>query len=138
MLDLDISILIVFVLVGILLVVLNRLYYKPIGEVMAERESKIKKENTQIETNLNEIDDKTLHIEEVLKETQKESRNIREDLIKKGEEVRDQMLQDAREKSRHLFESKMKQLDDQILIAEKKLEQEIDVFSNKIKDIFLS
>ena len=138
MLDLDISVIIIFALVGILLVVLNRLYYKPIGQVIEERDSKISNESNRIKANISDINDKTAHIEGVLKETQKESRKIKEDLIKTGEEVREQTLKDAREKARHIFDSKMAQLDEQILSAEKKLEQEIGVFSNKIKEIFIS
>jgi F-type H+-transporting ATPase subunit b len=138
MLELDFTLIIVSVLVGTLMVVLNRLYYKPIGQVIAERESKIATETNQIETNIKDIEEKTLHIEGVLKETQKESRKIREELIKKGEEVREQVVQEARENSKKMFENKMKQLDEQILTAEKKLEQEISVFSDKIKEIFMS
>ena len=138
MLDLDISLIVVSVLVGILMLVLNRLYFNPIGQVIHQREAKIAGESSQIETNMLTIEEKTRHIEVVLKEAQKESRGIREELIKKGEEVREQIVQDARENSKTLFKTKMEQLDQQILAAEKELEQEITVFSNKIKEIFIS
>lgn len=138
MLELNFTLIIVSVLVGFLMVVLNHLYYKPIGQVLQERESKIAAETNQIETNMRDIEEKTQHIEGVLKETQKESRKIREELIKKGEEVREQVVQEARENSKKMFETKMKQLDEQILMAEKKLEQEISMFSDKIKEIFMS
>jgi F-type H+-transporting ATPase subunit b len=138
MLELDITLIIVSVLVGFLMVILNHLYYKPIGQVIEERESKIATETNRIETNMRDIEEKTQHIEGVLKETQKESRKIREELIIKGEEVREQVVQEARENSKKMFENKMKQLDEQILMAEKKLEQEISIFSDKIKEIFMS
>jgi len=138
MLELNFTLIIVFVLVGFLMVVLNHLYYKPIGQVIEERESKIAGETNLIETNIKDIEEKTQHIEGVIKETQKESRKIREELIKKGEEVREQIVQEARENSKKMFETKMKQLDEQILTAEKKLEQEISMFSDKIKEIFMS
>lgn len=138
MLELDFTLIIVSVLVGFLMVVLNHLYYKPIGQVIEERESKIATETNRIETNIKEIEEKTQNIEDVLKETQKESRKIREELIEKGEEVREQVVQEARENSKKMFENKMKQLDLEILTAEKKLEQEISIFSDKIKEIFMS
>jgi F-type H+-transporting ATPase subunit b len=137
MLDLDISVLVVSALVGILLLVLNRLFFKPIGSVIEERETKIEKESGQIEAMTKEIEEKTLHIENVLKDTQKESRKIKEELIKKGEEVREKVVAEAREKSRQHFDTKMKQLDQQLLDAEKQLEQEIRVFSGKMKEIFI-
>ena len=138
MLELNFTLIIVSVLVGFLMVVLNHLYYKPIGHVIEERESKIAAETNRIETNIREIEEKTQHIEGVIKDTQKESRKIREELIVKGEEVRVQVVQQARENSKKMFETKMKQLDEQILMAEKKLEQEISMFSDKIKEIFMS
>jgi F-type H+-transporting ATPase subunit b len=138
MLELNFTLIIVSVLVGFLMVVLNHLYYKPIGQVIEERESKIAAETNQIETNMRDIEEKTQNIEGVLKETQKESRKIREELIIKGEEVREQVVQQARENSKKMFGNKMKQLDEQILMAEKKLEQEISMFSDKIKEIFMS
>jgi F-type H+-transporting ATPase subunit b len=137
-LELNFTIIIVSALVGLLLVVLNHLFYKPIGQVIAERESKIATEANQIETNIKDIEEKTRHIEVVLKETQKESVKIREALIIKGEEVRKQLVEEARENSKKMFENKMTQLDEQILMAEKKLEQEIGTFSDKIKEIFMS
>jgi F-type H+-transporting ATPase subunit b len=138
MLDLDISLIVVSVLVGILMLILNRVYFNPIGQVINQREAKIAGESTQIETNMQTIEEKTRHIEAVLKEAQKDSRGIREELIRKGEEVREQVVQDARENSKKMFKTKMEQLDQQILSAEKALEQEITVFSAKIKEIFIS
>ena len=120
------------------MVVLNHLYYKPIGQVIEERESKIAAETNQIETNIKDIEEKTQHLEGILKETQKESRKIKEKLIQKGEEVRQQLVQEARENSKKMSEKKIKQLDEQILTAERKLEQEISMFSDKIKEIFMS
>jgi F-type H+-transporting ATPase subunit b len=138
MLDLDLSLIVVSVLVGILMLVLNRLYLRPIGQVIHQRETKIAEETSQIETNMLTIDEKTRHIEAVLKEAQKASRDIKEELIQKGEEVREQVIREARENSRTLFKTKMEQLEQQLLAAEKELEQEITMFSTKIKEIFLS
>jgi len=137
MLDLDISLFFISALVGILMVVLNKIYLKPVGQILEERETKIEKETNQIETMSRKIDEKTQDIEKVLKNTQMESRKIKEELIKKGEEVREQIIANAREKSKTMFDTKMKQLDDEIITAEKKLEQQIGAFSDKIKDIFL-
>ena len=138
MLELDISLFGVFALAAILLFVLNRVYFKPVGQVMEERENKIETENAGIDTNMREIEEKTQHVETVLKNAQKDSRKIKEELIKKGEEVREQVIINARENSREMLAERMKLLDEEIKMAEKKLEQEISVFSSKIKEIFIS
>jgi F-type H+-transporting ATPase subunit b len=137
MLDLDISLLVVSALVGILALILNKLFFKPIGQVIDEREAKFEQESGQVEAMTKEIEEKTQHIEKVLKDTQKESRGIKEKLIQKGEQVREEIVTDARGKSKKTFDTHMQQLDRQLTAAENELEQEIRVFSDKIKEIFV-
>lgn len=138
MLNLDSSLFVVIVLVWLLLMVLDKLYFKPVGAVIDERETKIKHESAQIESMTGEIEEKTRNIETVLKDAKKESTKIREELIKKGEEVREKIAADARKRSKEHFASKMKDLDIEITEAEKKLVQEIGLFSDKMKEIFIS
>ncbi|MCP5107487.1 MAG: ATP synthase F0 subunit B [bacterium] len=138
MLNLDISVVVIALLVWLLMVLLNKIYFKPVGRVINERETKIEKESNQIESMTGEIEEKTQHIETVLKDAKKESTRIKEELIQKGEEVREKIITDARQNSKTLFQSKMKELDGQIAEAEKKLEQEISLFSDKMKEIFIS
>ena len=138
MLDINIpNIIFVAALVWFLMTILNKIYYKPVGQVMEDRESKINRESNQIESMTHDIEEKTQHIEKVLRDAKKESTRIREELIKKGEEVRGQIITHARDNSKKMFETSMEQLDKEIAAAEKKLEQEIDVFSDRIKEIFI-
>ena len=138
MLELNIyNVVFVAVLVWLLMVVLDKIYYKPVGRIVNERNSKIEKESSQIESMTNEIGEKTQHIEKIIIDAKKESSRIKEALIKKGEEVRGQIITDARGNSKKTFETKMKQLDEEIAAAGKKLGQEIEVFSDRIKEIFI-
>jgi F-type H+-transporting ATPase subunit b len=118
--------------------VLDKLYFKPVGAVIDERETKIERETARIESMSNEIEEKTRGIETVLKDAKKESAKIKEELIKKGEEVREKIAADARKRSKEHFVSKMNDLDIEIAEAEKKLVQEIGLFSDKMKEIFIS
>ncbi len=138
MLDINASLFGIALLVGILLFVLNRLYYKPIGRVIEERESKIKNDSTLLETKKKDIEETTQDIEKRLRNAQKKARETLEELIKKGENTREQKLLEAREKAKIILDARMKQLDDELSQAEKKLELEISSFSDKIKEIFLS
>lgn len=135
-LKIDLSLVVIFALVGILFLVLNKLYYKPISQVIDARETKIKKENEQIESLSHDINERTQYIETVLKEAQKEARKAKEELIKTGEDVRGKIVGVARENARERFEKQMQLLDQQISTAEQQLEQEISVFSEKMQTIF--
>jgi F0F1-type ATP synthase membrane subunit b/b' len=107
-----------------------------VGEIINQRESKIEDETNKIESLTLEIEEKTKFIENSLNEAKRESARKKEELIKEGEKVREEILITARENSKNLFESKMKELDDKILNAQEKLESEIKGFSNKIKQVF--
>ena len=124
--------------VWFLMVVLNRLYFKPVGRIMAQRESKIQEESSRIDSMTREIEEKTQLIEQTLKDTKKESTQIKGELIKKGETTREQIITDARETSRKHLETKKKELDREIAGAEEKLEKQISVFSEKMKEIFIN
>ena len=134
MLDLDISVLFISLLIGALVMVLNRLYFRPVGEIIRRREDKVVKDSQKLESLTSNIEEKTQTIEKALADAKRESVHLKEELIKKGETVRDQILDEAREKSKQLLDLKMDELERQVRAAEKKLLAEVGNFSKKIKD----
>jgi F-type H+-transporting ATPase subunit b len=137
MLNLDASILVVIILISLLVKILNRIYFKPVGKIIDERENKISQDSRKLESMTVEIEEKTQDIEKILTESRKESMRLQEELIQKGEAVRDQVVIETRKKSKSLFGEKMKQLDAEISRAEKHLSNEIELFSKKVRDTFL-
>lgn len=137
MLDLDISVLFIAVSIWLLMVVLNKIYFKPVGTVIAEREDKIKKDSDKLQSLLNDVEQKTLEIEKVLVDAKRESMVLQEELIKKGEDVRNKMIAESKSRSKGLFQEKIDQLNDEIQIAEKKIMGDIEVFTQRMKEIFL-
>ncbi|MGE5341868.1 MAG: ATP synthase F0 subunit B [Candidatus Omnitrophota bacterium] len=137
MLELNASLFGIALLVIILLITLNKIYYNPIARILDEREEKINGISSSIEAKSEEIESIMVDIEKSLKDAHRESREIKEELIKKGENVREKMRANAQIQGKELLESKMKQLDDELSVAEQKLEREIGEFSNQIKRIFL-
>ena len=137
MLNLDVSVLVVIALIWLLMIVLNKIYFGPVGKIIAKREDKINRDSRKLESMTAEIEEKTRAIETVLADSRRESLNLQEQLIQKGEAVRDRMIVEAREKSRSLFDKRMKQLDTEINRAERKLSGDIETFSRKVRDTFL-
>jgi F-type H+-transporting ATPase subunit b len=138
MLDLNISLFAVSALIGVLMVILNRIYFKPVGQVLEERERKKEKESALIEANTIKINEKKEHLESILKQAELDVLDIKEDAIKKGEADREQTISAARLKAREMVDERMKQLDREIEDAEEKLKQEVGIFSDMIKELFLS
>ncbi len=128
---------VVIILISLLVKILNKIYFKPVGKIIDERENKISQDSRKLESMTVEIEEKTQDIEKVLNESRKESMRLQEELIQKGEAVRDQVVIETRKKSKSLFGEKMKQLDAEIIRAEKYLSNEIELFSKKVRDTFL-
>lgn len=137
MLNLDASVLVVIILISLLVKILNKIYFKPVGKIIDERENKISQDSRKLESMTVEIEEKTRDIEKVLNESRKESMRLQEELIQKGEAVRDQVVIETRKKSKSLFGEQKKQLDAEIIRAEKYLSNEIELFSKKVRDTFL-
>jgi F-type H+-transporting ATPase subunit b len=137
MLDLDASVLMVFALIWILMVILNRLFFRPVGKVIGERETKIERDNREIERLSKDLEIKTQRIEIMLREAQKESALLREELIRKGEKAKEQIVTAARDQAKELFNRKMAELEQEIEETEQKMISEIASFSKQIREIFV-
>jgi len=119
------------------MIVLDKIYYKPVGKIVGQRENKIEKDSASIEHMIADVENKTKNIEDVLTKARKDSMKLKENLIKKNEEKIEILISEEKENSRKIFKENMKKLDEEIAYAEKKLEIEIDKFSNEIKEKFL-
>lgn len=137
MLDLDISVLVVLLLVWGLMFVLDKLFYKPIGNIVNTRDRKNKADVGRLEELSVGIEEKTRVVEEKLRQARRESMKIKEELIAKGEEVREKLVTEAREKSKTMLTENIQRLETEISAAEAKLEGEVQEFSRKINEIFV-
>lgn len=137
MLELNFSVVVVFLLVWTLMVVLKRIFFGPIGKIIDEREARVKGDSEKLESLIGEIEEKTRRVENMVADARRESSRIREEWIRKGEEFRETLIENARDKSARQFDVRMKQLETEISTAQKQLESEVAVFSRKIKEAFL-
>ena len=136
MLDLDITVIYTIIILWTLLIILNKIFYKPVGGIINEREQKSETENTAISSMKIDIEDRATKIESVMKKARKDSIGISEEIIKKGESAREGLLSTTRQKTTDDFRERMVLLDREIIEAEDKLKGEIKNFSKKIEGIF--
>lgn len=136
MLDLDITVFYTIIILGFLLFVLNKIFYKPVGSIINEREKKSETENSEIEKMKTDIEERSAKIESVMKKARKDSIGISEKIINEGESARDELLSATRRETTEHFNERMITLDQEIIEAEGKLKGEIKNFSKKIEEIF--
>jgi F-type H+-transporting ATPase subunit b len=137
MLELNSSFVFVFLLIWGLMIVLNRIFFRPVGRILDEREARVKDDSEKLDSLVREIEEKTRRVEVMIADARDESFRIREGWIRKGEEFRETLIENAREKSARQFEEQMKRLETEIAAAQKQLESEVSIFSQKIKEAFL-
>ena len=137
MLDLNSSFIWIFFLVWLLYLVLNRIFFKPINEIITARETKIAADSSRQENMLTEIETRTRDVESQLSRARKEAQRIKEEWLQKGEETRSQTVASAKEQALRILKEKISQLESEITAAEKSLGKQISAFSDQIKKAYL-
>jgi len=127
----------VIAIISLLLILLNKMFFKPISGVIEERKMKVKADSDILQNILDQINDKTVQIENELKKAKRNAGKLREDLIKEGESVKEKIIEESRIKTKKMMSDKVVELESLIADTEKKLSNEIDLFSDKIKEKFL-
>ena len=120
-----------------LYIALTRLFFKPVGKIIDEREAKVAADSNRLQGMMSQVEIQTQALETQMAQARKDALQIREEWLRKGEGVRAQSLSEAREKAARIMDEKMSELEIEVKAAEKTLEKEIDVFSEKIKQAYL-
>ena len=119
-----------------LYLVLTRIFFKPVEKIIAEREAKIAVDSNRLQGMMDQVEIHTQTLETQMDRARKEALQIREEWSRKGEGVRAVALSEAKEQAARIMDEKMNQLESEIMAAEKTLEKEIDVFSEKIRQAY--
>jgi len=136
MLELNSSFLWIFFLIWLLHLFLNKIFFKPVGGMIAQREAKIAADSGRLESLLAEIESRTRAVEDELGQARRDARQIKEEWLKNGEEVRSRSVAEARERAARMLKEKMVQLEREIGAAERSLVAQVAVFSEKIRQAY--
>jgi F-type H+-transporting ATPase subunit b len=137
MLDLNSSIFWTFLLVCGLYVALTRIFFRPVAKVIDEREARTDSENERLRGMTAQVEGHARALESQMDQARKDAARIREEWARKGENVRAQAMAEAKEKAARFMKEKMTELETEVRAAEKALEKEIAVFSEKIRQAYL-
>ncbi|MBN2345604.1 MAG: ATP synthase F0 subunit B [Candidatus Aminicenantes bacterium] len=137
MLELNSSFIWIFFLVWILYLSLNRIFFRPIGRVIHEREAKINADSERQRLLLSQIEERTQTVENRLGEARREALRIREELLRRGDDLRSRAVAEARKKAARLLQEQMAQLESEIVAAERTLQKQVADFSETIKKAYL-
>ena len=136
MLDLDLSFLLILALIWILMLIMDRIFFRPVGETIRHREATVAADERRLNELNTEINAGAQRIETSLQKARLQSVKTREELIAQGEAAREELIAGARQQARQVMDREMERLEREIHSAEVQLQKQAGEFSRQISRIF--
>lgn len=122
----------------LLMIILNLIFYKPITNILDERDEYIRNSLTTASAYLLKADELTRLYEEELAKSRKKAQNIIQLSREEAQEIVSIKIKDTQIEAEKLISEASEQLKIQKERAIKTLEKQVDILSEKIKDKLLS
>nr|WOA02460.1 ATP synthase CFO B' subunit subunit II [Gloiopeltis furcata] len=116
-----------------LMVILNFLFYRPVSNILDERDEYIRNSLTTASTSLLKANELTKRYERELAESRKQAQNIIKDSQREAQEIVSIQIKEAQQDAEKLVSEASDQLNVQKENALKTLESQVDILSDKIK-----
>lgn len=133
MLSIDISAIVVFAIVWMLLALLNKVFFKPLRKVMGERETQITGDRNAGQNALEEYDAALLEIEEKINNAHKDAQSKRDKYLQEALKEKEKMLAEITHESRSRVEKEKEKLERELKRLKKELEAKSDLLAKKIE-----
>lgn len=133
MLQIDVSLIVVFLIVWVLVFFLSRLFFNPLRKIMQERNDKIQGGSEAHRKSTETYEQTVNEIEERLKSARALSQKAMEKMEREAAAERERLLAEISEESRHKVEEAKKQLEDQIIGLKRKLESDASDLAERME-----
>ena len=133
MLDFDITIFVVFVIVWILVILLSRVFFRPLTRIIDKRRAQIEGDNSAAREALERYEQDVRRIEESLKEAKAASQNIREKAEIEALREKSRLVQAVQAEGRNQVERAKKELEEKIEELKKELEAKTGDLAEEIE-----
>lgn len=133
MLSIDMSLIVIFVIVWILVGVLSKVYYNPLRKIMSKRDSEIEQNKRASQEALERYETALQKIEQDMKSAKAAARSIKEGLEKGALKEKERMLQEISQECRSQVEMAKKELQEQTNRLKKELEPQSKQLAQRIE-----
>ncbi len=133
MLQIDVSLIVVFLIVWVLVFFLSRLFFNPLRKIMQERNDKIQGGSEARRKSTETYEQTVNEIEERLKSARALSQQVMKKIEREAAAERERLLAEISEESRHKVEEAKKQLEDQIIGLKRKLESDASDLAERME-----
>ena len=133
MLDLDISLFVIFAIVWILLFVLKKIFFNPLQKVRAERDALINQNKLAAEKSQEDYEHTLSEIEEQMKKARMDAITSRNTLEKDAQEKREELIADVSKESKKMVEKGKADMEEQMKILFKEMEVKSETLAKNIE-----
>ncbi len=133
MLDIDISFVVVFAMVWILLFVLKKVFFNPLQKVRAERDTLINQNKMAAAKSQEDYEQTLSEIEDQIKKARMDALASRNTLEKEAQEKREELIADVSKESRKMVEKSKADMEEQMKILFKEMEAKSETFAKNIE-----
>ncbi|XGB40769.1 MAG: F0F1 ATP synthase subunit B' [Nodosilinea sp. LVE1205-7] len=136
--DLDATLPLMAIQFILLAVVLNALFYKPLGQAIDERDDYIRKNKVEAAERLAKVEQTTKAYQQGLADTRRQAQTVITEAQAAAQKLAAQTLAEAQQQAQAQREQVQQELDEQKRLALASLEQQVDGLSHQILDKLLS
>ena len=133
MLSIDLTFAVIFLLVWVLVLILSRVFFKPVGRMMEERRSRSRENKEAARKALDALTQDLRKIEESLKEAKAASDKMRESLEIEALKERTRLLSDLHAESRRQVEKAREEITEEIGRLKSELAGEVERLSGEVE-----
>ena len=133
MLDIDISTVVIFAIIWILLFVLKKVFFNPLQKVRAERDALINQNKMAAAKSKEDYEQTLSEIEEQIKKARMDAVDSRNKLEKDAQEKREELIADVSKESKKMVEKGKADLEEQMKILFKEMEAKSETFAKNIE-----
>ncbi|MFQ6081895.1 MAG: ATP synthase F0 subunit B [Candidatus Aminicenantia bacterium] len=132
MISLDISFIVISIIVWILVIVLNKIFFTPVKEAIKNRNENISSNLSAFERIMDSYQKNLDQINQTLNVTRKEALELKENYRKQGEKEREKIIQIAKAEREDMIRKAKKSLSQQIEKSKKELSRQTGILANEI------
>lgn len=133
MLDIDISSVVIFAIIWILLFVLKKVFFNPMQKVRSERETLINQNKMAAAKSQEDYEETLSEIEEQIKKVRMDALASRNTFEKEAQEKREELIADVSKESKKMVEKGKADLEEQMKILFKEMEAKSEIFAKNIE-----
>ncbi len=133
MLDIDISSVVIFAIIWILLFVLKKVFFNPLQKVRSERETLINQNKMAAAKSQEDYEQTLSEIEEQIKKARMDALASRNTFEKEAQEKREELIADVSKESKKMVEKGKADLEEQMKILFKEMEAKSEIFAKNIE-----